>query len=86
MRKATLAFTTLCFAAYGAQVLDCYALLHCGNAFIILSLDLIGLLLFLALCGWSSASVFHHRLRAVAGALVCGLCVLQFINNRQIIW
>ncbi len=86
MRNATLAFTALCFAAYGVQLLDCYALLHIGDARIIVSLDFIGLAVFLALLGWSLGGVIHYRFRAVIGLLVCALCVWQFIANRTIIW
>jgi hypothetical protein len=86
MKNATLTFTALCFAAYGVQLLDEYALLHIGDGGIIVSLDFIGVAVFLALLGWSIGSVIHHRFRAVTGLIVCGLCIWQFMANRTIIW
>jgi hypothetical protein len=84
--KNTLAFILLCFAAYGVQVLDCYALSHIGDAGIILSLDFLGLALLLVLLGWSVGRAFRHPYRAVAGVLICALCIMQFIQNKKIIW
>jgi hypothetical protein len=44
-------FIALCIGAYGVQILDFYMLFYCGDAGIILSLDFIGVALFLSLLG-----------------------------------
>jgi hypothetical protein len=86
MKRPTLIFTFLCVAAYGAQLVDCWALFNGGDAPAIVMLDFVCLALFGALAGWSIVSIRGHWVRAVAGVLVCAACVWQHIENSKIIW
>ena len=85
MKRPTLIFALLCLAAYGAQIVDCFALVTIGDAGIIVMLDVVWPVLLLALAGWSLLSFWRHWIRAAVGVLVCVLCWRQRLNMK-IIW
>jgi hypothetical protein len=86
MKRPALVFALLCVAAYGAQIVDCIALNRIGDAGIIIILDVIWFSLLLALAGWTLVSIWRHRIQAMAGVLVCVLCIYQHIQNAKILW
>jgi hypothetical protein len=86
MKRPTLIFALLCVAAYGAQIVDCIALNSTGDAGIIVMLDVVWSILLLALATWSLVSFWRHWIRAAVGVFVCTLCLLQHIQNTNIIW
>ena len=86
MKRPALIFALLCFAAYGAQIVDCIALNRIGDAGIILMLDVVWSVLLLALAVWSLVSFWRHWIRAVVGVFVCALCFWQHIQNTKIVW
>jgi len=79
MKKTPLAFIALSIAAPAVALLLLYATYHWDES-IVLSCLFIGVSLWLALFGWSICSVRHHRVRAIAGSLVCAYCLWQALQ------
>jgi len=85
MKISTFAFIGLCMAAPVFQLLERYGLFHWQDD-VVFPLLLASIFLWLVLFGWSILSVRHHRVRAVAGALICTYCLWQSFQNGQIIY
>ena len=85
MKTSTFAFVALCIAAPAVQLLERYGLSHWQDG-ILSSLLIAGLVLLVVLFGWSVLSARHHRVRAVAGALICAYCLWQAFQNGKIVY
>jgi uncharacterized BrkB/YihY/UPF0761 family membrane protein len=85
MTKPTFAFIALCIAAPALQLLEHYGLYHWEDG-VVAGLLIAALVLLLTLFVWSVFSVRRHRVRAVAGALICAYCLWQAFQNGKIIY
>jgi hypothetical protein len=85
MKRSTFAFIALCIAAPAVQLLERYGLFHWQDG-IVSGLLLAGIVLLIVLFGWSILGVRHHRVRAVAGSLICAYCLWQAFQNGKIIY
>src|SRR5258708_6949617 len=85
MKNSTFPFVALCIAAPTVQLLEAYGLHHWEDG-AVFSLALTGLVLSLALLGWSIWSIRHHGVRAVAGSIVCAYCLWQVFQNGKLIY
>jgi hypothetical protein len=85
MKNSSFAFVTLCIAAPAVQLLERYGLFHWKND-VVFPLLLIGLFLLVVLFGWPILNVSHHKIRAIAGSLICAYCLWQAFQNAKVIY
>jgi hypothetical protein len=79
MKKLPVAFVALSIAAPTAALLLLYGTYH-WDELVVLGCLFIGVCLWLALSGCSIWSIRHHRIRAIAGSLVCAYCLWQILQ------
>jgi hypothetical protein len=79
IQRTSLAFAALSIAAPSAALLLPYATYHWDES-LVLGCLAAGVGFWLALLAWSIWSVHRHRVRAVAGSLVCAYCLWQILH------
>ena len=79
IKRTPLAFVALSLAAPVAALLLLYGTRRWDES-VVLGCLAIGAGLWLALLGWSIWSVRHHRVRAVAGSVICAYCLWQILQ------
>jgi hypothetical protein len=79
VKNTPFGFVALSIAATAAALLLLYGT-HDWDESVVLSCLFIGVCLWMSLFFWSIWSVRHHRVRAVAGSLVCAYCLWQILH------
>ena len=79
VQKTPPAFLALSIATPSAALLLSYGTHHWDEALLLLCL-IFGVVLWLALLGWSVRSVRRHRARAVVGSLICAYCLWEVLH------